>query len=68
MLYEYQWTEDGEIEYGSIEKMVATVNLECYHCGCCIREKEIATLFKCDDTYTICAKCSEKLFKAPIIK
>lgn len=66
MLYKYQWTEDGEIEYGSIEKQVATSDLECYHCGGCIKKNEVITLFKRDDTYTICQKCSDKLFKSPI--
>lgn len=68
MLYEYQWTEDGEIEYGSIEKIMYTDDIECYHCGCCIRKKEIVTLFKCDDTYKICQKCSDILFKPPAVK
>lgn len=65
MLYGYQWTEDGEIEYGSIEEKKATNDLECYHCGCSIKKNEIFTLFKCDDTYVICQKCSSKLFKTP---
>ena len=68
MLYEYQWTEDGEIEYGSIEKLVAASELECYHCGCSIRKNEMITLFKGDDTYTICQKCSDILFTPQILK
>jgi len=63
MLYAYQWTEDGEVEYGSIEQQTAATDLECYHCGCGIQKSERITLFKCDDIYTMCQRCSAKLFK-----
>ena len=63
MIYEYQWTEDGEIEYGSIEEQIATDDTECYHCGCGIKKNENVTLFMCDETYLICQKCSSRLFK-----
>lgn len=62
MLYKYQWTEDGEVEYGSIEKQTASLDLNCYHCGGYVEKNEIITIFRCDDTYTICQKCSSILF------
>ena len=65
MLYKYQWTEDGETEYGSISKTIATDNIECYHCGCSIKKNENITMFMSDDIYTMCQRCSDKLFMSP---
>lgn len=60
--YEYQWTEDGEIEHGIVEKRTATDDMICYHCGARIKKNELITIFKSDDTYAICQKCSDTLW------
>ena len=66
----YNWTEDGDTEYGDLYSVSPKDMLEscidhgrCYHCG--NEPGKSPVIFKCsdsDDMYFICHSCAEKLF------
>lgn len=69
----YQWTEDGETEYGDLYNVTVDeinntkgecISIPCYHCDKTIKDVAVSYLKTRDnDTYYFCQECYQSLFK-----